>query len=1186
MSSRIGLILACTLAAACVQAELPPAPPLFESLRVADGLPSSVVAAIEQGPDGFVWIGTRDGLARYDGLGFRVWQHDPRDLHSLAGNDVSALAIDARGRVWCGGEAAGVNLLLPDGRFRRFRHAAADPHSLGSDDVFALAVDPDDTVWAGTYLGGLNRLHEDGRVERVVHDPDDPSSLRSDVILALRADGRGRLWIGTDQGLDVRLGDGRIVHVALPPFERAGPRGLLVSSLLDEPDGTMLVGTSLGIARVDASLAFAGEVFDSSGLVVRAMMRDAAGGLWAGTSGGVVHVDGEGEHRYDSSEFIPGEMPGTQVADILRDHEGGMWFAFADGGIARLGAHWRNFAAWRHRPGQDDSLRHARIRGVALDHEGNVWATSGRDGLDRIDAGSGEVERWGSRLGVRGYVVRAVLPRDRHVWIGHQAGLRRYALDGGDTVELDVDAARPDALPVGYVGILAEAPDGVVWAVVVGGGVARIDAATLGVRRYTPREGTLRSSDLGALRLDARGVPWVAGGAGLQRHDALLDRFDDVRGGPPGPVDTSAFAADGSLWLHRLGVLERYRMEEGVLVLDDRLDGDDGWPAMRVTDLVVARDDSVWIGGGRGLWRFDPRTRELRRFAERDGLPGSELLDGPFAVGPGGEVYAATLNGVVAFDPATMRFDAPPPPLHLVGVSVRRDGERVELDPAVPAVLRHDDRDLTVVVRALSFVNARGNRYRFRLDEFDGDWVDAGTRGERVFPLLPAGSHVLRVRAANADGIWSEMGATYAVRVRPAPWRTPWAYVGYAAIGFVFVLAMVAVWRARIARRHELELADQQRRSAERLAEVKSDFLAMMSHEIRTPMTGMLGMTELLRETPLDARQQRQVDAIARSGELLMRLVNDGLDLVRIEAGRLALEERPFDPVALLREVVALQEPIAERKRLVLSTSIADDMPACVRGDAMRVKQVMLNLVGNALKFTEHGGVDVRLARGDGLRIHVADTGPGMGEAMRARLFGRFEQSDGVLQRHGGSGLGLSICRQLAELMGGRIDVDSRIGEGTRFTVDLPLQAIDAPPDATPQGVDEVPSARHRALRVLVVEDDPIVAAVVTGMLEASGHRATHVPHALAALAETSRRDDLDVALVDLDLPGIDGLQLARLLRNRERIDGPQLPLVAVTARSGVDEHADVRAAGMDLLLRKPLTRAALEAALDAVLAR
>ncbi len=1180
------MLLACMLATAGVRAELPPSPPLFESLRVADGLPSSVVAAIEQDPDGFVWIGTRDGLARYDGLGFRVWQHDPRDAHSLSGNDVSALAIDAQGRVWCGGEAAGVNLLLSDGRFRRFRHVAGDPHSLGSDDVFALAVDPEGPVWAGTYLGGLNRLHEDGRVERIVHDPDESSSLRSDVILALRVDGRGRLWIGTDQGLDVRLDDGRIVHVPLPPFERAGPRGLLVTSLLAESDGTMLVGTSLGIARVDASLAFAGEVFDSAGLVVRAMMRDAAGGLWAGTSGGIVHVDGEGEHRYDSSEFIPGEMPGTQVADILRDHEGGMWFAFADGGIARLGAHWRNFAAWRHRPGQDDSLRHARIRGVALDGDGNVWATSGRDGLDRIDAGSGQVERWGSRLGLRGFVVRAVLPRGRHVWVGHQAGLRRYALDGGDPVEFDVDASRTDALPVGYVGILAEAPGDVVWAAVVGGGIARIDASTLGVRRYTPRDGTLRSADLGALRLDAKGSPWVAGGTGLQRYDASRDRFDDVEGGPPGPVDAFAFAVDGSLWLHRLGALERYRMEAGKLVLDDRVGGDDGWPAMRVTDLVVARDDSVWIGSGRGLWRFDPRTRDLRRFAERDGLPGSELLDGPFALGPGGEVYAATLNGVVAFDPSAMRFDAPPPPLHLVGVTVRRDGERVELDPAAPAVLRHDDRDLTVEVRALSFVNARGNRYRFRLDDFDSDWVDTGYRGERVFPLLPAGDHVLRVRAANADGIWSEMGTTVAVRVRPAPWRTPWAYLGYLAAGFGLVIAVVKVWRSRIARGHALALAEQQRRSAERLAEVKSDFLAMMSHEIRTPMTGMLGMTELLRDTPLDVRQQRQVDAIARSGELLMRLVNDGLDLVRIEAGKLALEEHPFDPVALLREVVALQEPIAARKQLVLSTGVDEDTPACVRGDAMRVKQVVLNLVGNALKFTEHGGVDVRLARGEGLRIHVSDTGPGMSEAMRARLFGRFEQSDGVLQRHGGSGLGLSICRQLADIMGGRIDVDSRIGEGTRVTVDLPLAAVAVPPpERAAEVADGDPVSRRRVLRVLVVEDDPIVAAVVTGMLEAAGHRATHVPHALAALAETSRRDDLDVALVDLDLPGIDGLQLARLLRNRERIDGPQLPLVAVTARSGVDEHSDVRAAGMNLLLRKPLTRAALEAALDAVLA-
>jgi CheY-like chemotaxis protein/anti-sigma regulatory factor (Ser/Thr protein kinase) len=330
-----------------------------------------------------------------------------------------------------------------------------------------------------------------------------------------------------------------------------------------------------------------------------------------------------------------------------------------------------------------------------------------------------------------------------------------------------------------------------------------------------------------------------------------------------------------------------------------------------------------------------------------------------------------------------------------------------------------------------------------------------------------------------------------------------------------------------------------------------------------------------LLRTPLDGAQRGFAEAIQSSGRVLLRLVNDSLDLARIEAGKFDLEDKPFDLYALVRHVEALQRPIAEAKGLALSVTIAVDAPRYVRGDAVRIEQIVLNLINNAIKFSEHGKVALDVASVDGEIIFtVRDSGPGISPDMRARLFQRFEQADGP-QRRVGSGLGLAICRELVTRMGGRIDVESDLGVGSTFRVSLPLQSSEPiSPDSAPRPTSST------ARRVLLVEDDTTVAAVIAGLLRVSGHEVTHVANGLAALSETATWH-FDVALIDLDLPGIDGLALARLLRAQET--GTRLPMIGISARSVGDEERLCREAGMDAFLRKPITGAMLDESLAAL---
>jgi CheY-like chemotaxis protein len=344
-------------------------------------------------------------------------------------------------------------------------------------------------------------------------------------------------------------------------------------------------------------------------------------------------------------------------------------------------------------------------------------------------------------------------------------------------------------------------------------------------------------------------------------------------------------------------------------------------------------------------------------------------------------------------------------------------------------------------------------------------------------------------------------------------------------------------------------------------------------------MTGVLGMSELLRGSRLDDRQRSQVDAIHRAGEHLLRLVNDALDLARIEAGKLELANADFALRPLLDDVAGLMAPVAERKGLAFVDAMGADAPASLHGDRTRLQQILLNLLGNAIKFTESGHVSLEAGAlaPRGIRFVVADTGPGLSAEQQSRLFRRFEQAEGArtASRYGGSGLGLAISQELAAAMGGRISVESEPGRGTRFIVELPLPHAESVVAETPSP-PLVSPMRSGGLRLLLVEDDPIVAEVVQGLLREQGHAVTHAAHGLAALSEVAMQR-FDAALLDLDLPGLDGLALARMLRAQ----GFAAPLLAVTARSDADAEAQARAAGFDDFLRKPVSGAMLARALE-----
>ena len=1164
MLLRIGIVLGLWLACACAPAAVPERP-RFRIVGAEQGLPSTEIKALARDADGYLWIATADGLARHDGVGMRIWRHDPADPRGLPGNNVQELMVGADDRIWIAVEGGGISVL--DAQRRRFTHYRKATHpQLASDDVWSFARQGD-TIWCGTYEGGLYAIQADGRITgyRVA------DGLPSDTVLELAVDAAGTLWIGTDAGL-ARMRGGRIERMALP----GEPGASLVFTLAARGDA-LWVGTANGVWRRDAGGHWSQPAWSAMFQRPNAMTDVACGrdgDCWIASQRGLWRQHGE---ALPEPVRTGGPDIARQVGAMLMQEDGALWVPVAGLGLGFLRADWRRVAMYS---GPADGLQGAMYRALAPARAGGFWLGGFNGVVERL-AADGRLEPLDedSLARLRNMkLLAAAEDGDGRLWLGLRNRLLRIGRDGAIDEWRADDALAP--VPNGQLDQLQVGGDGSLWLAAAGGGVQQRDPASGNILLDVPADAEhgLGAGDFEALVVSPRGDVWVAGGDGVAMLDAESRRFHAIAGFGSERVYALAFDGDETLWLQRQSGLARYRLQSGRWQRDLLVDAGQGMPAVGASGLLVDRLHRVWIPTSRGLYRYEAAHRRLRRHGLLDGASSQEFLDRALAMSAQGVLAAATADGgLVLVDAATDDPPASHPSLRFDSLSVRRNGGWLDMPLEAGLQLGGDDREFRIRARLLAFEDPQSNRYWSKLDGFDGDWIALGGSGDRVFTGLAPGRYTLRIRARDAAG--NAAREQQMVFVVPPPWwRSWWAQAVFALAGVLAMVALGASYRVRLKRRHAMQLTEAKRALAEQASEAKSRFLATLGHEVRTPMTGVLGMSELLRGSRLDDRQRSQVDAIHRAGQHLLRLVDDALDLARIEAGKLELANAGFALRPLLDEVAGLMAPVAERKGLAFVDAMATDAPSALHGDRTRIQQILLNLLGNAIKFTEVGQVSLETAalEPQGVRFTVADTGPGLSVEQQSRLFRRFEQAEGArtASRYGGSGLGLAISQELAAAMGGRIEVHSEPGRGTHFIVELPL-AHAAMADRVESVDPSVRAADVEMRQLLLVEDDPIVAEVMQGLLREQGHGVVHVAHGLAALAEVATRR-FDAGLLDLDLPGVDGLALARMLRAQ----GFAAPLLAVTARSDADAEAQARNAGFDDFLRKPVTGAQLAEAL------
>jgi signal transduction histidine kinase/CheY-like chemotaxis protein/streptogramin lyase len=1160
MAGLCALLAIFSVSAAGPGVKLPEVEPRFVRFGAEHGLPTMINdLAVDR--QGYVWVATADGLARYDGERFRFWRREVGVETSLPENDVTVLHVDAADRLWA---ATWYALTVLDPGRRTPRRISFDQTSERcATDITAMSSDRDGNLWLTTYAGVLCMIGPKGDIAEFTFPRDGLFDGGRPVALLARED--GSLLVGADNGLwRVRV-TGRMLRSMRLHEREIGSKP--VFALTQHARGMVWVGAADGLHLLDERdvLLPLPSPKKMSRLERAAVINSGDGSMWIGSYRGLYHYHHHEIIRNRLTDNFGFEEGAFRVA---LDGEGNLWVASYTRGLFRLPEEHPRFRISRL-PFAEDS---ARLLSADFDPVGDIWVLGGNS-VGRLPWGAGRFLRVASiaELGLEDPRTIRSCP-DGKIVLADARGVvvfdpvtrlarRLFKLQEDDGIHL------PETLDCDR--------EGKIWLSIYGGGMVLLAPDGRVLQDFSPRQTLDAEAEAYIdLRFAPDGKPWYSDGKHLRRWDRNGFRKVPL---PEGEyVYALAFASSNRIWVTRFGSIEEYRWDGHDLHLMRQVSSADGLPVAETRSVLASAGGQVWLNSVRGLVLYDTRAKRVRMFGLRDGLPRLDTTIDQLSDGPQGRSMVIAGNDLVLFD-ADDPLPAPrPSKLSIETLELRRNEDTVSFEDGA-VTMRPGDRDLRVAARVMSFADPAAHRYRFRLRGYDPDWVNQGERGERVFSVLPPGDYLLEIQGANADGVWSPT-RRIALTVEAPWWRRWWALLLYtlAASGLVWWLAYLD--RMRLKRRHHYQLIDQKRALAEQASQAKSRFLANLGHEVRTPMTGVLGMSELLLSTRLDDRQQGQVWAIRRAGEHLLRLVNDALDLARIEAGRLELEAVDFPIDALIDDVVGLMRPLAERKALRFDVVLAEDARGGWRGDPTRIRQILLNLLGNAIKFTARGEVSLSIAAlsPQGLRCTIRDTGPGLDAEQQRRLFRRFEQAEGArtASRYGGSGLGLAICQELAVAMGGGIEVSSAPGEGACFVVRLPIEraerAVTLP--ASAEARDAV--ARH----VLLVEDDAIVADVLIGLLQAQRHRPVHAGHALAALTANATQA-FDLALIDLDLPGMDGLALARQLRAQ----GFDRPMIAITARADGAAEPEAMAAGFDAFLRKPLTGELLA---DAIAAR
>ena len=1044
----------------------------FDHYSVEQGLSMSVAQCILQDSRGFLWIGTEDGLNRFDGYSFKVYRHDPKDANSLSNSHIRSICEDQSGVLWIGTYGGGLNRFDPEtGQFTHYRNDPDDPSSLSNNQVLSVREDRTGALWIGTRGGGLNRF--DRETETFTHyqnDPDDPHSLSNNVVNSILEDSSGMLWVGTDGGLN-RLDreTDRCIRYQNDPGDPHSLSGNSIECIHEDRSGVLWVGTAdRGVNRfhreTETFVHYQHDPDDPHGLssdVVSSILEDSAGVLWVGTDGGLNRFDRESERltRYQNDPSDPDSLSDNVVYALLEDQSGGLWIGTHGGGLNRYDRRREQFAHYQSDPDDPNSLSENTIWSIYEDRAGVLWIGTDGGGLNRFDREKGQWRHYRNAPddphSLSNDAVVAIYEDESGVlWLGTWGGgLDRFDPETEQFAHYQSDPDAPHSLSSNVVWFIHEDRYGALW-IGTSYGLNRFDRETETFTRYfhDPDDPfTLSDNAVGPIYQDRSGMLWIGTHNGLNRFDPDTEQFTRYQNDPDDPQSLShsiVFSIhedqSGALWLGTWGGgLNKFDWESGTFTHYRVKDG-------LSNDVVygILEDDhgNLWLSTNNGISKFDPRTETFRNYDEGDGLQGPEFDYNAYFKSESGEMFFGGVNGFNAFYPDRVRDNPYAPPIVLT--SLTQGGEDVDVGKAVESVtevtFHWPSNFFEFEFAALSYAQPEENQYAYMLEGFD-DWNYIGTRRFGKYTNLPGGTYTLRLKGSNNDGKWNEEGASVKVTIVPPFWAT-WWFRGIVAL--VLVGGAIGGYRLRVrsieARSRELETQVEQRTAelrqeieqrmqveeALRQSEREKAVVAernRLARELHDSVTQSLYGVTLYADAAARLLDTGQVRTATDNLRKLRRTAKEALGEMRL----LIFELRP--PILEQEGLVAALETRLEavERRAGLETQLnVERCPECAEGGEGRLPpdveealyRIALEALNNALKHAQARSVTISLRLEPRTAVlEIADDGVGFDLAAAQE----------------GGGLGLRGMAERAEQLGGRLTVNSEPGMGTTVQVQV-----------------------------------------------------------------------------------------------------------------------------------------------------